>query len=694
MLTCSKLGLVLVAALAHGADARAMQQGFSPLGGAITKGARALADEPFHLAIGVKAGDEAALETKFWEVSTPGHASYGRFLSAAEADALTAPAAGAVDRLQRWLRSNAINDVSFSATTNRVTARTNVRTLEALLDTTVHEFEASSGTRLLRAATPIHLPDDVAADVTFLNINAAPVGRSLRATAVEATSPIEAVRNGAGVTPSFLRDLYKIPRQTHPNETNLQGIPEFYNEAWAQSDVTLFFKEYMHNESLPTLLSTHTVGRDDSPEHASAEASLDLQYITAIAPRTPTLIQSVSGANPFSAADEPFVEWAEATLQMERPPYVVSLSYSDDEAHIFAASETYARSFDTLLMKMGTRGMSVLMSSGDDGVAGQRPNLEKIKPQDADKWCARANPQWPTSSPYLTSVGATMLARPSATPFFDTKEEVVCSSELGALITSGGGFSDRYPRPSYQDAAVRSYLNSSALPSPGFFNASGRAYPDVAAFGANFKVVIRGSTSLISGTSASAPVFAGVLTLINDLRLNAGKPPLGFVNPLLYQAYAANPLAFNDVVVGSIAAGMGSARPVCAETFRATRGWDAASGLGTPNFEVLSALLAAPETWVPSLGGQVAPVVVTERLSTLAMAVSAAAVAAVLLLVGCTCCYVRRAIAHKAYQELDVNKPDTPMYPSKAKLDAAAIFTIDDEEEDDKELELTEVNLK
>ncbi|KDO27933.1 hypothetical protein SPRG_07208 [Saprolegnia parasitica CBS 223.65] len=700
MLTCWKLVLGVLAA----ADAATMLAGFQP-SPELAQGQRALGDAPFDLSIGIKAADPSALEAHFWAISDPSHPKYNRFLAQSEVDALTAPHADALQTLQRWLSAHAVDNVTFSATTNRLSARTTVRTLEAMMQTTIHAFNVDSGHRLLRATTSLTLPDDVATHVAYMNLNTAPMRRSLRATAV---SPTDAVRNGAGVTPSFLRDLYKIPVQTHPNETNAQMIPEFYNEAWSQDDLATFFHQLMPNETLPILHSNNVAGRDNAPDHASAEASLDLQYITAIAPKTPTFVWSQVGANPYSAADEPFVEWATATLSMDKPPYVVSLSYSDDETHIFEASESYARSFDTLLMKLGARGVSVVMSSGDDGVAGQRPALLKTHTSNAAAWCKRANPQWPTSSPYLTSVGATMLSKKDLTPdFFATDEEVVCSSELGALITSGGGFSNQYPRPSYQADVVAAYLNSSAIPSLAYFNASGRAYPDVAAFGSNFKVVIRGSTSLISGTSASAPVFAGILTLINDLRLNAGKPPLGFVNPLLYKAYAQNPRSFNDIVVGSIAAGMGSAKPVCTQTFRATRGWDAASGLGSPNFEVLSNLLVHPEAWLATTldapqssshgtseaNSSDVPVVLTERLSNLAIVVCVATLAAVLVLIGCTCCYVRRSLKHKSYQEIDINKPDTPMYPSKAKQDAAAIFTIDDDDDDEKDLELTEVPL-
>lgn len=75
-----------------------------------------------------------------------------------------------------------------------------------------------------------------------------------------------------------------------------------------------------------------------------------------------------------------------------------------------------------------------------------------------------------------------------------------------------------------------------------------QAYPDVSAQGVNFRVFIGGKPYLISGTSASSPTFAGIVALLNDARLHAGLPPLGFLNPLLYRRSVE---ALNDVTVGN-----------------------------------------------------------------------------------------------------------------------------------------------
>lgn len=170
-------------------------------------------------------------------------------------------------------------------------------------------------------------------------------------------------------------------------------------------------------------------------------------------------------------------------------------------------------------------------------------------------------------------------------------EETTCTSKGGAaLITSGGGFSGYASMPDYQKDVVQKYLqNSSAVPSSSDFNPSGRAYPDVAAIGHAYYIELNGRESQVDGTSASCPVFAGVIGLLNAHRLENGGSPIGFANPLLYQMHKNHPSAFNDVTSGNNKC---TERGQCCSTgFYAAPGWDATTGLGTPNVgEMINAL--------------------------------------------------------------------------------------------------------
>jgi hypothetical protein len=198
---------------------------------------------------------------------------------------------------------------------------------------------------------------------------------------------------------------------------------------------------------------------------------------------------------------------------------------------------------------------------------------------DQQQACAAARPEWPTSSPYVTSVGATQLTDKylpicgeeytvsGAYPGMPVANqlqfqctgtaETVCTSTFGGVITSGGGFStiaERNAVAPWQVSAVDAYLsaaNADAYPPLNHFNPSGRGYPDVATYGSNYFVYLGGRITRESGTSASAPVFAAMVTLWNDMRLAYGMPPMGFIAPFLYYAHSVAPDAFQDITTGN-----------------------------------------------------------------------------------------------------------------------------------------------
>jgi len=526
------------------------------------------------------------------------HSSYGHHLAQKQADELSRPADGALDAVRSWVADFAHENSAgtFSATSNLFKVPMKVKHVERLLGTEMHAFEpkethnlpAWKRRRLMRAASAVSVPEHLKSVVSFLSVNTHPLG--LRALGAASSQAAELNGNGGG-TLAAIRKTYGIPDDlVVTNASTTQCVPSFYDEAWNPEDLKTFFAEYLPGESLPQIIEEGS--RANIPERASTEASLDLQYITGVGRNATTFVWTMNGSNPYSSEDEPFVEFAQDVLALEKPPLVVSISYSDDEEHIFDVSPGYARTLDTLLIKMGLRGITVLIAGGDDGVTGLRPEFEKVP---AEEICKQSGPQWPSSSPYITTVGATMLltkAQQAAKPFFHTKEEVICSVENGGIITSGGGFSNVYAMPEYQRAAVERYLKTRNIPATtGFFNASGRAYPDVAALGAGFLVYMDGRLSSVSGTSASTPVFGAMVTLWNDRRLNAGKSPLGFINPLLYYLAETDPEAFNDVVIGNNGAPRGGNNP-CEDSFSASAGWDAVSGVGTPNFPVISEFIA------------------------------------------------------------------------------------------------------
>lgn len=259
-----------------------------------------------------------------------------------------------------------------------------------------------------------------------------------------------------------------------------------------------------------------------------------------------------------------------------KPTNVISASYGQSEADLPAA---YTRRQCDEFMKLGLQGVSILFASGDYGVAsfpGDGSASGCLGPEELI-----FNPQYPSGCPYVTSVGGSQLA-PNGTVY---DPEVVMRDDLGgeaANFSSSGGFSNYFKRPTYQDGHVQTYFHRAHLTYPyyselevdfkttkGIYNRVGRAYPDVSANGANFPAYMNGSLYHFYGASLASPLFASVLTLVclpsslfseifssssklifvqlNQDRAEAGKGPIGFINPTLYR----HDDVLNDVTEGT-----------------------------------------------------------------------------------------------------------------------------------------------
>jgi len=130
----------------------------------------------------------------------------------------------------------------------------------------------------------------------------------------------------------------------------------------------------------------------------------------------------------------------------------------------------------SLFAQLGSRGVTILFSSGDTGVGSACQTND-------GKNTTRFLPIFPAACPFVTSVGGTHHVEPEVATYF-----------------SSGGFSDRFPRPAYQDAAVTRYLGILGNKWEGLYNPAGRGFPDVAAQSQNFTVVDRGLEIRVGGT--------------------------------------------------------------------------------------------------------------------------------------------------------------------------------------------------
>ena len=348
------------------------------------------------------------------------------------------------------------------------------------------------------------------------------------------------------------------------------SIVEYTPEAYLQGDLDLFFANFSTNQvqKTPTtdLIDGAVVQTTQQSFDFNGESDLDLEYaMTLVNPQPVTLYQAgdlVEGAsfnNFLDAIDGSYCTYEGGDDPTQDAIYpdtlpggytgpencggfaatkVISTSYGYNEADLTAF---YEQRQCNEYMKLGLQGTTFIYSSGDNGVAGNGGQCIAANGSFNDGGSGRFNPAFPSTCPYVTSVGATQIV-PGASV---TAPEEACET----VIFSGGGFSNVFPLPSYQASAVQSFFTNHPPPyTAAQYNNSQqtRGYPDISANGANYVIAIDGAFSLVYGTSASAPVVGSILTLVNQARLAIGKSSIGFVNPTLY----ANPGDLNDITSG------------------------------------------------------------------------------------------------------------------------------------------------
>ncbi|TIC89438.1 Tripeptidyl-peptidase SED1 [Colletotrichum higginsianum] len=263
------------------------------------------------------------------------------------------------------------------------------------------------------------------------------------------------------------------------------------------------------------------------------------------------------------------------------PPRVIAITYAWNEAFY---SERYIERQCLEFLRLGLQGVTVLAASADRGPADQLGHCIDRETGDPNATEGQFASSFPSSCPWVTSVGATQL-RPANGTWSEGAGFPAETALDSGFTSSGGGFSRFFPAPAYQADVTKEYLGNlemkahlSNLSSLGYFSPRGRGYPDLSGMGHRYLVNMYGAYQSVKGTSASTPLIASMIARVNDARLHAGKGTVGFLNPVLY--------AYRDEIMRDVSTGLNWGCGVD-EAFLAGRGWDAVTGLGTPDFQKL-----------------------------------------------------------------------------------------------------------
>jgi len=429
-----------------------------------------------------------------------------------------------------------------------------------VLSGTVAQFDSAFGVELQRFEHPggsyrgrvgsVHLPDELNGRVeAVLGLDNRPVAKPhFRARRSRGNARGHANGGSAtSFTPPRIASLYGFPPGTGKGEC--VGIIEL-----GGGERTTDLRTYFSGLGLSTAPKVTVVSVDHASNHPTGDANgpdgevmLDIEVVGAIIPDAHIAVYFAPNT------DAGFLDAVTSAIHdSTNKPSVISISWGGPESSWTQQSMT---SFDSAFQAAATMGITVCVACGDsgssDGVTDGGDHVD-----------------FPASSPHVLACGGTSLQASGSTI---TGEVVWNDGAQGGA--GGGGVSTVFALPAWQDGleVTRTSGGASALTMRGLPDVSGDADPAT-----GYDVRIDGTDTVIGGTSAVAPLWAGLIARINAMKGS----PVGFVNPLLYAA----PSALRDVTQGNNG------------DFAASIGWDACTGLGSPDGGKIAALLGKGAT--------------------------------------------------------------------------------------------------
>jgi kumamolisin len=427
---------------------------------------------------------------------------------------------------------------------------TNLAKGSVTLEGTVAQFSKAFGVELLnythaegsyRGRTgSIHIPTELDGIITaVLGLDNRPQARPhFRTHRPAITSHARTTQPAGTFTPVQVAKLYDFPADANGTGQCIAIIE--LGGGYKARDIKNYFKNTL-NMTAPKVVAVsvdhaHNKPTGD-PNGPDGEVMLDIEVAGAVAPKSTIAVYFAPNT------DQGFYNAIAAAVHDTRyNPSVISISWGGPES---SWSQQSLTEYNTLLEDAATLGLTVCVASGDNGSTdGLTDGLQHV--------------DFPASSPYSLACGGTKLTASGG----HYGSEAVWNEMANQEGAGGGGVSDVFPKPAYQaNVSVPASVN------PGHF--VGRGVPDVSGDAdpqSGYDVLVDGQASVIGGTSAVAPLWAGLTACINQM---VGKR-VGSMTSLVYSQLAQAGNAFHDITSGNNGA------------FSAKSGWDACTGMGSP----------------------------------------------------------------------------------------------------------------
>jgi kumamolisin len=435
-----------------------------------------------------------------------------------------------IERVENFATQNDLAVVAADAARRTVILSGTVAQLEKVFGVKLQQFEHAAGSYRGRTGA-VHLPaelDGVVEAVLGLD-NRPQAAPHFRRRPLTGNVHWRAAAT-ASFAPTELAALYGFPAGNGKDECI--AIIEL-GGGYRPADLTKYFKALKLKAPNVVAVSVDH-GRNQptgDPNGPDGEVMLDIEVAGAVAPRAKIAVYFAPNT------DAGFLNAITTAIHDDKnKPSVISISWGSAESQW---TEQSMRAFDEAFQAAAAMGVTVCAASGDNGSGdGQDDGKDHV--------------DFPASSPSVLACGGTRLRAADG----KIVDEVVWDE--GSSGAGGGGVSNFFPVPDYQKGLkARANGRDSALKGRGVPDVAGDADPQT-----GYNVRVDGENTVIGGTSAVAPLWAGLIALINAAKGNR----VGFINPKIYGAAAS----FNDIETGNNG------------TFGATPGWDACTGLGTP----------------------------------------------------------------------------------------------------------------
>lgn len=458
-----------------------------------SRGLAPAASKLLSLRLAIRQEKAATFEQMVIDLSTPGHRTYGKHMKLQEIKDFLRPRFEVSQAVLSWLRSEGVPEGSIENDGDWIKFVVPVEQAERMLKTRFYYFHDDvskvTGIRTLEYSVPkgIHPYIQLIQPTTRFGQFSSQGSFILDKTRVAAANS-KGTDCNTTITPDCLRQLYELGDfVATPHPHNKLGISGYLEQYARYNDFQAFLQKYAPDKADAnfTVESINGGLNQQNSTKDSTEASLDLQYGVSLSykvaatyyttPGRGPLVPDLDQPDPNDSSNEPYLEQLHYLLNLpdEELPSVLSTSYGESEQSV---PESYSNATCSLFAQLGARGVSVIFSSGDSGAGSSCMTND-------GKNTTRFTPIFPAACPFVTSVGGTYQIHPER-----------------AVSFSSGGFSERFPRPSYQAEAVSNYLTHLGDRWKGLFNPDGRGFPDVAAQALHYAVIEHGRLLTVGGT--------------------------------------------------------------------------------------------------------------------------------------------------------------------------------------------------